>query len=85
MLYYNTETRKVLTSHNFHFLNLPEHQTSLKQLSLSTVLSEGEMRGEGSAKNDQDDPVRINNNNKCMREQDAPNREEPPRKLRAKA
>ena len=33
VLYYNTETRKVLTSCNFHFLNLPEHQTSLKQLS----------------------------------------------------
>ena len=43
------------------------------------------MRGEGSAKNDQDDSVKINNNDKRMREQDTPNMEEPPRKLRVKA
>ena len=35
--------------------------------------------------NNQNDPVRINNNNKCAREQDKPNGEEPLRKLRAKA
>ena len=43
------------------------------------------MGGMEDMQNDQNDLVKINSNNKHAREQDEPNWEEPPRKLRAKA
>ena len=85
VLYYNAETRKVLISCNFRFLNLPEHDAPPEQSVTPTVLCEREMGGMEDIQNDQNDLVKINSNNKRAREQDEPNWEEPPRKLRAKA
>ena len=62
--------RKVLISCNFCFLNLPKHDTPPKQLVTPTVLHEGEMGGMEDTQNDQNDLVKISNNNKCVREQD---------------
>ena len=75
----------MLISCNFCFLNLSEHETPPEQLVTPTVLHEGEIGSKEGTQNDQNDPVIINNTNKCVREQDKPNGEESLRKLRAKA
>ena len=43
--YYSTETRKILTLWNFHFLSLPGTQTLLEEIEVSPdTLCEGELR-----------------------------------------
>ena len=61
----------------FHFLNLSEHETPPERWVTPTVLHEGEIGSKEGMQNDQDDPVIINNKNKCVIEQDKPNGEEP--------
>ena len=43
-MYYNPETRKVLTSHNFHFLNPPKTPTLPEEIEVDPdTLCEGEL------------------------------------------
>ena len=70
VLYYNAETRKVLISQNFCFLHLTHDKTPSELQFSPTLLHEGELGDVGDTQKNQNDLMRMNNNNnKCLREQ----------------
>jgi len=86
ILYYNPETRRVLISRNFRFLNLPNHEVPPEQLVIEpepAVSHEGEL-GSSTGNMRKTGTENINNNNKHTRDEVLPDGGgEPPRKLRA--